>query len=85
MPNLYKVMGVLHFRNKIEFSEGLPWNKVQLSERNEQLVLITLRLAVAGPSKCGCVSDMAIDRELHIDSEKEISIDVEYDNFLYYQ
>lgn len=35
MPNLYKVMAILHFRNKTEFSEGLLWNKVQLTERND--------------------------------------------------
>lgn len=40
---------------------------------------------MAGPSKCAYISDMAIERELHLDSEDEISIDYEYDNFLYYQ
>jgi hypothetical protein len=40
---------------------------------------------MAGSSKCGCITDMAIDMGLHIDSEEEISIDDEYDNFQYYQ
>jgi hypothetical protein len=40
---------------------------------------------MARPSKCEGISDMVIERELQTDSEKEISIDDEYDNMTCHQ
>jgi hypothetical protein len=40
---------------------------------------------MARPSKCEGISDMVIERELRIYSEKGISIDVEYDNMTCHQ
>jgi hypothetical protein len=34
-----------------------------------------------GPSKCARTDDMTLERKLYTDSEEEISIDDEYDNF----
>jgi hypothetical protein len=83
MPNIYnEQMVLLHwsgFGNEIEFSEGLLWNGVQLSERLQMFVSVVvfskLWLPMARPSKCAYISNMVVD------SEEEISIDDECENF----
>jgi hypothetical protein len=36
---------------------------------------------MARPFKCANISELAVGRELYIDTEEELSIDDEYDNF----